>query len=122
MVNPANVRTIDDGAALLCRIHPRQIIFDKNIGAKRPSSAAFKDPEMSVDVEPILSDNGLDWRFSLRNHPDYSLVRFLAGEATSKGLSVVHKPEKDNVAHAEVLGKKTSAIAKHLATVSVWVP
>ena len=35
---------------------------------------------MSVDVEPLLVAQGLDWRFSLRNHPEHSLVRILTGQ------------------------------------------
>jgi hypothetical protein len=116
---------VDDGsipndADLLRRIRPDQIVDDKNLGARRPSSAAFKDPAMSVDAEPILRQHGHDWTFSLREHAGYSLARFSAGAARSKTLAVVHKPEPGNPAHTEVTGKKTQGIAKHLATVSTW--
>jgi hypothetical protein len=120
--NPAgDDGTIANDAGLLRRIRPDQVVHDKNSGEKRPSSAAFKDPEMSVDAEPILRANGLDWKFSLGSHPGFSLVRFLAGAARANQLAVVHKPEAGNPAHTEVIGKKTRGIANNLVAVSDWV-
>jgi hypothetical protein len=113
--------SIADDAGLLRRIRPDQIVDDKNVGIRRPSSAAFKDPAMSVDAEPILHRQGLDWRFSLRAHSGYSLIRFTAGAARARALAVVHKPEPDNAAHTEVTGKKTQGIANHLVAASTWV-
>jgi hypothetical protein len=113
--------SIGDGAALLRRIHPEQVVPDSNdAGRMRPSSAAFKDPNLSVDAEPLLSAAGLNWQFSLRNHPNYYLVRFLAGFARRQRLAVVHKPEADNPAHTEVIGKKTQGIANALRDASTW--
>jgi hypothetical protein len=106
---------------LLRRIHPDQIVEDKNTGRRRPSSAAFKDPNLSVDIEPLLHKAGLDWRFSLRNHPGYSLVRFPAQSAVNQGLTVVPSPLTNNPAHAEVVGKKTPGKANALRDSSVWV-
>jgi hypothetical protein len=118
--------SVDDGsilqeAGLLRRLHPKQVIPDKNTGKTRPSSAGFKDLNLSVDAEPILRAAGLDWRFTLQGHPGCSLVRFPAGSARERGLSVVPKPTPENPAHTEVIGKKTQSIAKHLSDVSEWV-
>jgi len=112
--------SIADGADLLRRIRPDQIVDDKNLGARRPSSAAFKDPTMSVDTEPILHQHGLDWTFTLRTHSGYSLVRFKAGVARAEPLAIVHKPEPDNPAHTEVIGKKTQGVANRLVAASTW--
>lgn len=113
--------SILDSAGMLRRIRPDQVVDDKSMGQPRPSSAAFKNHEMSVDCEPILQRHGLDWKFSLRNHPGYSLVRFSAGSTRALGLAVVHKPESDNPAHAEIIGKKTAGIANRLVAESQWV-
>lgn len=121
---PADVDdgSIADDAGLLRRIHPNHIVDDENTGKRRPSSAAFKDMEMSVDVEPLLIAAGLDWQFSLREHSGYSLVRLRAGAARAVNLAVVHKPiAGQNEAHAEVIGKKSPAIANHLREASEWV-
>jgi hypothetical protein len=113
--------SIPDAANLLRRIHPTQVVIDANTGSTRPSSAAFRDPNMSVDVEHILNALGLDWRFSLGSYPGHSLVRFLAGAARSHGQAVVPLPiAGKNEAHAEVRGKKTPGIANRLRDASSW--
>ena len=80
-----------------------------------------KDPNLSVDIEPILDERGLNWQFSLRTHPGYSLVRFSAQSAIKEGLTVVPKPRAENPAHAEVVGKKTPGKADAFGDASVWV-
>jgi hypothetical protein len=112
--------SIADAAALLRRIRPEQVVDDFNTGQRRPSSAAFKDPSMSVDVEPILESNGLDWHFSLQGYEGYSLARLQAHHARGKSLAVIHKPLTDNPAHAEVVGRKTQGTARYLAASSTW--
>lgn len=112
---------IRDDAGLLRRIHPGQIIPDANLGRPRPSSGAFKALDMSVDAEPILELNGMDWHFSLNGRPGYSLVRFFARVARESGLTVVSNPEPHNPAHTLVKGKKTQKIAETLRNASSWV-
>jgi hypothetical protein len=116
---------VDDGSIadyfdLLRRVRPDQIVDDQNRGERRPSSAAFKDPEMSVDAEQILQQNGLNFAFSLRNNLGFSLARFKAGVARANNLPVISKPESDNPAHAEVHGKKTRGIANNLVAACTW--
>jgi hypothetical protein len=119
--------SIKDGACLLRRIRPEQVVDDENTGTKRPSSAAFKDPKMSVDAEPILTGDGRDWHACLQGFQGFSLVNVDAIHARTRGLAVVHKPIKDdqtlpdNPAHTEVIGKKTQSIARYLAANATWV-
>jgi len=114
--------SIPDSAGLLRRIHPTQVVNDSNAGVLRPSSAAFKDVSMSVDVETFLIALGLDWQFSLRSFPDHSLVRLLAGRARAENQAVVSCPiPGENEAHAEVQGKKSPGIANRLRDASEWV-
>jgi hypothetical protein len=94
---------VDDGsikndACLLRRIRADQIIDDENTGTKRPSSAAFKDPEMSVDAERILTAAARDWHTCLQGYEGFSLVNIDAIHARAKGLAVIHKPIKDDPA------------------------
>jgi hypothetical protein len=116
----------DDGsvpqdAGLLRRIHPDHVVADENTGQSRPSSAAFRDSEMSVDAEPVLTANGRDWHFTLQGYPQYSLVRFRASIAREKGLAVVPKPLPTNSAHTIVRGNKTRSISHHLRDNAEWV-
>ena len=83
---------------------------------------------MSVDAEPRLQANGLDWRFSLRNDPEHSLAKFPAKAARDQALAVVPKPLKqangdpeDNPAHVEVVGRKSQGIANSLVAAAQWV-
>lgn len=111
---------IPDEAELLRRVHPKQIVPDPLTGQPRVSTAAFTDPEMSVDAEPLLAEDKLDWRFSLKDHPGYSLIKFTAFAARQVGQQVVHKPIVGNRAHTEVIGKKTGTVKNHLRDTSKW--
>jgi hypothetical protein len=116
---------VDDGSIaddhdLLRRVRPDQVIDDQNLGIRRPSSAAFKDPKLSADSEHILSQSGLDWRVSLQSHAGYSLARLKAGVPREQGLPVIHKPLESNLAHVEVHGKKTQGIANSLVASCSW--
>src|SRR5690349_13233515 len=113
--------SIADDAALLRRIRPDQIVDDANTGTRRPSSAAFKQERMSVDAEPILTGNGLDWKFTLKDYPGFSLVKFEAKHARARALAVVPNPLPDNAAHVEVVGKKNQGTANYLRDSSTWV-
>jgi hypothetical protein len=116
---------VDDGSIaddhdLLRRVRPDQVIDDQNLGMRRPSSAVFKDPELSVDSKHVLAENGQDWTFSLQGHAGYSLARFSARFARYLGLPVIGKPLPTNAAHVEVHGKKTQGIANSLIAGSYW--
>jgi hypothetical protein len=111
---------IPDEAPLLRRVHPLQIVPDDS-GQQHVSTAAFTDPEMSVDAEPILSEEGLDWHFSLKDHPGHSLVRFTASIAREVGQKVEHKPIPGNRAHTVVIGKKTNLVKKSIRRSCEWV-
>lgn len=113
--------SILDSWSLLRRVHRSQVVPDGNTGKSRVSSGAFKDPEMSVDVEEILQASGSNWRKSLEGYEGYSLVRFPAAHPRKLGLPVCHKPLPDNSAHAEVHGKKTGSIANKFVEASDWV-
>ena len=113
--------TIEDEWGLLRRIHPSQIVPDSNTGAPRISSAAFRDPQLSVDAEQLLIRNGHDWKFCLLAHAGYSLARLLAGDARKQNQAVIYDPIVGNDAHTIVKGSKPRSVAKALADSSVWV-
>jgi hypothetical protein len=119
--------SVKDDACLLRRIRPDQIVDDENAGSRRPSSAAFRDPEMSADAEPILAAASLDWHFCLKGYEGFSLVNVEAGHMREKSLAVVPKPIKNdpilpnNPAHVEIIGKKSQGIARYLAGNATWV-
>lgn len=113
--------SIPQDAGLLRRIHPIQVVSDENSGEYRPSSAAFRDIELSVDAEPILLTAGLDWHFTLKEYPSHSLVRFRSAVAREKDLAVVPSPQPGNPAHTLVVGKKTQSKVDHIRRHCEWV-
>lgn len=115
------VEPINDDDTLLRRVHPTQVVEDKNLGGWRPSSGAFTDDELSADSEALLTKYGLNSGFCLQNYNGYSLVGLKAGFARAAGLKVDHTPKIDNPAHVDVTGKKTKGIQRQLAAASAWV-
>jgi hypothetical protein len=118
---PADVENIPDSCGLLRRVTPSQIVPDKNLGRRRLSSGAFRDRRLSVDAECLLAAAGLDWSFSLRQHPHFFLVRVTAGLARSRGQVVEHTPLADNPHHAEVVGAKSGSVCDALRDAAEWV-
>jgi len=100
---------IPDDVGLLRRVAPNQEVKDEH-GGWRPSSAVFKDPEMSVDSENMLHATGRNWQFTLRKHPNHGLVRLNAGHMRRLSQRIIHKPnppkEPDNDVHSEIIGPK----------------
>jgi hypothetical protein len=115
-----DVELISDDDSLCRRIHPSQVVEDKNLGTKRPSSGAFTDPDLSTDSELLLAKFGLDLKFCLTNFPGYSLARFPVNFARANGMTVTHTPEAGDPAHTEVTGKKPKALQRQFAAISVW--
>jgi len=112
---------IGNGSRLFRRVHLRQIVRDENTGMTLISSAAFKDHELSVDVESILLERGLDERRCLENHNAHRLVSMLAGECRQFEQIVCIDPEEGNPAHGLVCGRKTGRNARSLRDLCVWV-
>jgi hypothetical protein len=118
---PAEIKEIPDDSGLLRRVTPNQIVPDKNLGKRRLSSGAFRDRQLSVDAECLLNAAGLDWTFSLRDHPNFFLVRLTAGFARGHKQQVNHSPQADNDYHAEVVGPKSESICRALRDGADWV-
>ena len=114
------VEPIIDEDSLLRRVHPSQVIDDKNLGTRRPSSGVFTDTELSADSEFLLAKYGLDLSFCLKGYAGYSVVRFAVQFARSNGMVVSHTPKEDNPAHTDVTGKKSKALQRQFAAASEW--
>jgi tRNA(Leu) C34 or U34 (ribose-2'-O)-methylase TrmL len=94
---------------LLRWLHPGQFDWEEN----RATSAAFKDPQMSVD---ILSMTTVDESYQrAQKQGKNAVVSFTYQQVKDLELEVKHDPVDGNNAHALVLGNKTKSIAKKLA-------
>jgi hypothetical protein len=104
---------------LLRWLHPGQFDPKEN----RVTSAAFKDPQMSVD---ILSMTTVDESYQrAEKQGKNAVVSFSYQQVKDLELEVKHDPIDGNNAHALVLGNKTKSIARKLAkacNVEVYPP
>jgi hypothetical protein len=103
------LQEIADADDLYRRIHPSQVKDG------RPTSAAFKDPELSVDLARLTTPER-----SLTGYPLYGLTSIVAGHARSLGQDVFHSPLEANPAHAFVRGAKPLSVARGLAQSAKW--
>ena len=104
------VQEVADADDLYRRIHPSQVKDGKL------TSAAFKDPQLSVDLARLTTPQR-----SLSGHPSYGLASITALLARSLGQEVVHNPLEVNPAHALVIGNKNLGTARSLARSATWV-
>lgn len=112
--------TIDSNERLLRRIHPKQVVPDK-AGGFRPSSAAFNDRELSVDISSVLTSLQRPPDSCLSGYEGYGLVWFSAGTARVNQQAVCRDPIPENPAHGVVYGDKPTRVKKQLVENSTWV-
>ncbi len=117
--------TIDDTEIpneeiLYRRIHPSQII-DENL-QWRPSSGAFKAPQMSVHLASKISPEN-----ALALYPEHSLVSFTAGKVRDLGCILAKVLGDPDPSHALVCPENhvdqciTRGTAKKIAQSANWV-
>lgn len=103
------LQEIADVDGLYRRMHPLQVKDGM------PTSAAFKDAELSVDLARLTT-----LERSLMGYPLHGLASITAGYARFLGQTVFHDPLEANPAHALVKGNKTPHIARSLARSAKW--
>jgi hypothetical protein len=114
--------SICDEERLFRRIHITQLVKDGDSGLVRVSSAAFRDQELSVHLEPELEREGNSAETCLRNHRNHKLVFIAAGDARRFGQSVCRDPLPEDHSHGLVYGpKKRGTIDEGLRAASAWV-
>ena len=59
----------------------------------RPSSSAFKNQELSVNIESLMIEQGRDLEETLDGHPDDALAAVTAGEVRRFDLPIVKDRE-----------------------------
>ncbi|MBM4092888.1 MAG: hypothetical protein FJ276_26295 [Planctomycetes bacterium] len=117
--------TISDASPLWRRIPPWHFVFDQNLGRVRPSTAAFEDHPDGTPMSVVLGDEVLgaarEPQSVLTGHEGFGLVTFPAKVARANGQAIVRKPLDAEPAHAEVFGKKTTAVKKAFVKASEWI-
>jgi hypothetical protein len=113
--------TIPDHGRLFRRVLPNQVLTEKD-GSQRPTSAVFKNPELSVNIESLMLEQGRPPEDALREFPGACLTSVIAGQVRTHGLSIVkdNEPPHDP-AHGLILGKKTSRFANAMVREHKWI-
>jgi hypothetical protein len=105
---------------LFRRVSPNQLRFEQ--GVWRPTSAAFKTFEMSVNIESLMIEQGRPPEDTLTDHPGEYLTAITAGSVRPYGYPIVKDTESPNdPAHGLVLGKKTGAFANAMVRGHKWI-
>jgi hypothetical protein len=114
--------TITNVERLFRRIHPKQIVKDDDTGLARVSTSAFKDKELSMNIESVLLAGGETADACLRSYQGYKLVCFTAGHARQHQQLVCRDPLPDSPSHGLVCGSKSSRrVHEGLRDLADWV-
>lgn len=125
--NLGDDQTIRDECELFRRvlIQPDiHVVWDKNLGRWRPTSAAFRDHKngtpMSVCLGDVLDDLGRTPQSVLQGHEGLALAVISAAVARENNQSVLRDPLPDEPAHGHVVGDKRKA-SRAMAKAAQWV-
>lgn len=113
--------SIADSERLFRRIPRTWVDWDES-GNPTISSAAFKDPELSINIESVMIRDGRPPDDAVRGYPGYGLAAITAGSARVLGQQVARDPIDEEPAHGVVCGpKKRGGIAAKLRDGARWV-
>ena len=86
------------------------------------SSAAFRDEELSVNIESVMTREARPPEDAIRKYPGHSLAAITAAHARSLDQRVARDPTDEEPAHGVVCGqKKRGGIAGKLRDGASWV-
>ena len=116
-----NDASIGDAERLFRRLPPTWVLWDED-GSPRISSAAFKDEELSINLESVMASAGRSPSDAVRDYAGYGLAAFTAGEARALNQKVARDPNTEEPAHGVVFGpKKRGGVAQRLRDASYLV-
>lgn len=111
---------IADDDRLFRRIPRTWVNWDEH-GNASISSAAFKDEELSINIESIMTRDERLPDDAIRAYPGYGLAAFTAGHARSLDQCVAPDPVPEEPAHGVVYGqKKRGGVAQRLRDGACW--
>jgi hypothetical protein len=111
---------IPDEERLFRRINLAHIV-ESDSGKSGVSSAAFRDPELSVTLEGVMRAAGREPTDSLRAYPGDLLMSIAAGVCRRNGQIVGPDPIPEEPAHGYVFGKKSKSIQRALRDAAGWI-
>ena len=116
-----NDPSIPNHERLFRRIPRTWVDWDEH-GNAAISSAAFKDEELSINLESTMARDGRPPEDAIRSYPGYGLAAITAAHARSLQQAVARDPLLEEPAHGVVYGqKKRGGIGGRLRDGAVWV-
>jgi hypothetical protein len=113
--------TIAGDDRLFRRIHRSHVLWEED-GTAAISSAAFRDEELSINIESVMVREGRPPADAIRQYPSYGLAAITAAHARSLDQVVARDPIEEEPAHGVVSGqKKRGGIAGKLRDGASWV-
>ncbi len=112
---------------LLRRIPLVWLVWDKNKLEWTITSQAFQGHQtdrrvFSVQLEPVLFQNGLTHDSAVQDREKFGLAAFTAQQARSCQQVINRDPIlPHDPAHAKVIGEKTGSVRKKFRDFAVWV-
>ena len=118
---PQDDPTILDDDRLFRRVRPNQLIPESD-GSQRPSSAVFKTPELSVNIESLMVQQGRPPEDTHTRYPGEYLTSITARMVRAYNHPIVKATEPPNdPAHGLVLGKKKESFANAMMRQHQWI-
>jgi hypothetical protein len=111
---------IPDEGRLFRRLHLTHMV-EGDGGRSAVSSAAFRDTELSVNLEAVIQASGQAPEDSLKDHPNDLLMSLAAGACRRNGQIVGPDPQPREPAHGYVFGKKSKSIQRALRDAARWI-
>ena len=111
---------ISNDERLLRRIH-LSLIVEGQDGTAKVSTAAFRDQELSVNIESKMLEAGRTPADSLANNPNDLLVSITARVCRANGQLVGPDPVPTEPAHGYVFGTKGKSVQRSLRDSAEWV-
>ena len=105
--------TIEGNERLLRRIPKTWVRLNRD-GTLKITSAAFKDRELSVNIESLMVQDGRNAKDSLRGYSGYGLASINSGVAREHHQAVIRQPTEEEPAHGIVFGNKPRSVARKM--------
>ncbi len=107
---------------LLRRIHLAQVVRDDDTGLARISTGAFRDKELSINIESVLLGGGQTAVACLEKFPNHKLAAITAGDARQYQQAVCRDPLPEVPSHGLICGPKgPRRIQEGLRTAAQWI-
>jgi hypothetical protein len=106
---------------LFRRVRSNQLFIEPD-GSHRPTSAVFKNTELSVNIESLMVAQGRPPEDTLTNFPGDFLTSITAANVRAHKYPIVKDTEPPNdPAHGLVLGRKTNTFANAMVRAHRWI-